>query len=1222
MGMKHHWILKRTTALIAALLMLLSVLPQAVAASIDWSELQIALNWTDENGEPASAAAIPVTETENGEGCFWVKIPQEALYIPLTISIYHPQHTYEFSPADGSMLEGVMDAGEYLDTAAFSYIPVSAYDPENNTTEVFLLFVSTVTDTPELVTPEPEPTEEITPEPEPTEYITPEPEPTELITPEPEPTEYITSEPEPTAYIAPEPEPMDEITAEPGPTEEISPEPTATPEEDTEMPVGELINRYGITTKKVNFRKGPSTDAGKHGELPKDKHVYLIYSEYNEKNELWTKVEVDGTSGYLMSEYLRMLPQSESNAYDLAQSSPAPLYTMDQVHPTEAVTPEPAPTDTPEPEIMVTDTPAPTDTPEPTATAEPTLAPVITEGEMINRYGMTNKGKVNVRSEPSVDSTKVTTLEKKGEHVYLLRAEKNESNESWTQVQINSSDGYIKTDLLDLLTQEDSDAYDRLQGTPAPVYSEEQLATPTPVVTEEPVPTDTPTAPPTETPEPTIPVGEMLNRYGATRSKVWFRKDASTNAEKIKELSKNTQVYLIYTFENELGETWTYAMVDGTTGYIMTNYLRVLTEEDSAAIDRAQATQAPAFTLEDIFPTEEPSPVVTLEPTKEPPVEPTDTPEPTATQAPEPTDTPEPEITEAPAPTDTPEPEVTEAPAATDTPEPETTEAPVPTDTPEPAATEAAAVTDTPAPEATEAPAPTDTPTAAPTDTPEPTAAPTDTPAPTAEPTQTPVPYQRIGYAITIGDGIPVRQWPTSASSIISELPANKIVYVTGQAYVDDTAWSAAEFDGRWGYVRADMLRMISAQEMEAFADLIRNTVTPPPDTTVAPYTYDADEMSCYGYVTTDAVNFREGPDTNSRKIRQMKRYALFLVYGSEQVNGVTWYRVSYDGQTGYLNGKYFKQMTVGEAEEFFASSKYTEGIANNKPQSADNGQTVQTTGSPTGIVSAEDQKVSEWVNPATGSTVSYEPFDPFATPSPLSENELEKNEFVNSLLKQVQEGTLKQEDVETELGKFYKDAQNPEESVANALAYIQQKLGTETEQPSESPDPLATEEITEFPQEQSSGGSIGWIIALLLLAGAAGGGYYWYSQTQKKREAAQRMARKKAAESRGQQSRNQQAPDAGKTNAPVSAQNAAKVRTGTYTDKPGSVRPKATPTEAAPERNARKPYSTGSGNPYGRYTSSDNEENATYTASFKPGAGKNTAGEKDTEAKDGNNEE
>ena len=312
-----------------------------------------------------------------------------------------------------------------------------------------------------------------------------------------------------------------------------------------------------------------------------------------------------------------------------------------------------------------------------------------------------------------------------------------------------------------------------------------------------------------------------------------------------------------------------------------------------------------------------------------------------------------------------------------------------------------------------------------------------------------------------------------------------------------------------------------------------------------------------------------------------------------------------YNNQEGYLNGKYFKQMTVGEAEAFLASSKYQEGLTNNSEQTTGSDKPV-TTGSPTGIVSAEDQKVSEWVNPATGSTVSYEPFDPFATPAPLAENELEKNEFINSVIAQLQSGELKQEDLQTELEKFYKDAADPEGSVSKAMAYIQEKLNLQTEEPTEEPGEQVTE-APEYPQEQSSGGAAGWIIALVLLAAAGGGGYYWYARTQQKREAAQRIAKQKVA----RQQKSMAGKDAaGKPSDPVSAQNAAKVRTGNYTGGPGTARPKATPS-ASSGTQAPKTYKTGSGNPYGRYSASDTDEDASYTASFKPKAGKDDADRK-----------
>ncbi|MBP5726556.1 MAG: SH3 domain-containing protein [Clostridia bacterium] len=519
-----------------------------------------------------------------------------------------------------------------------------------------------------------------------------------------------------------------------------------------------------------------------------------------------------------------------------------------------------------------------------------------------------------------------------------------------------------------------------------------------------------------------------------------------------------------------------------------------------------------------------------------------------------------------------------------------------------------APVTEAPATEPPTAPpteAPTATPTTAPTDTPVPVPAETPVPAPTQEPPQI------SGYGITIGDGIPVRERPTAASAIKEELPVNKIVYVYGQIYQNGIAWHEIEHDGKWGYVRADLIRIMSYGEMAAYEEKLQPQDTPIPNVTVAPYTYDPNEMSCYGYVTTDAVNFRTEASSSSRRIRLMKKYATFIVYGAIQADGETWYKVSYDGQIGYLNGKYFKQMTVSEAEQFLQSDKYREGLANNNVQNTTDhtASSPTTTGSPSGIVTAEDQKVSEWVNPAAGAAVSYKPFDPFATPEPLPENEFEKNEFVNSLIDQVKAGSLKKDELKIELEKFYKDAADPTGIVERAMAYIEGKTDLAGEEPSQSPEPLATEEINEFPQEQSTGGGAGWVVAGLLLAAGGGGGYYWYLQRERKRKAAQRMAQKRVAQQNKAVQQNKPRPagqngSGNSTGNAASAQNAARVRTGSYTGSAGGAKPRVTPTTPASGTNNGKTYGTGTKNPYGRYTRSGSDEESAYTASFKPEGG------------------
>ena len=73
------------------------------------------------------------------------------------------------------------------------------------------------------------------------------------------------------------------------------------------------------------------------------------------------------------------------------------------------------------------------------------------------------------------------------------------------------------------------------------------------------------------------------------------------------------------------------------------------------------------------------------------------------------------------------------------------------------------------------------------------------------------------------------------------------------------------------------------------------------------------------------------------------------------------------------------------------------------------------------------------------------------------------EGEYLDSLASKLQDGTLKQEDLQTELEKFYKDAADPEGSVTAATAYILEKTGLTTETPSESPEPMVTEEIINF---------------------------------------------------------------------------------------------------------------------------------------------------------------
>ena len=319
-----------------------------------------------------------------------------------------------------------------------------------------------------------------------------------------------------------------------------------------------------------------------------------------------------------------------------------------------------------------------------------------------------------------------------------------------------------------------------------------------------------------------------------------------------------------------------------------------------------------------------------------------------------------------------------------------------------------------------------------------------------------------------------------------------------GQAYtMNGEAWHSVRYSGNLGYIRADMLRFVT------------NTDAP---ATTQP-TVNPDGLSAYGYVSSSTVNFRQAASTSSTRLRVLKKYAMCLVLGTEQVGDTTWYHVKYDNQEGYIAGNYFKHMTISEVNAFLSSDEYRQGVLNNSTANNNQDNTGSFVGG--GVVSEEDKNVNEWTNPNSGLNVSYEPFDPFATVEPIA---------------------------------------------------------TETPDPSASADPSASPEATATlellptldvndPGESQGGGSaVGCIIAIVILALGGGGVYAYVLYTQNKRKAAQRAAQRRAQAAQQQRANAQQRP--GQPNQP---------RTGTYTNQAGAARP-----TGYPQPQARKPYAPG----------------------------------------------
>ena len=428
------------------------------------------------------------------------------------------------------------------------------------------------------------------------------------------------------------------------------------------------------------------------------------------------------------------------------------------------------------------------------------------------------------------------------------------------------------------------------------------------------------------------------------------------------------------------------------------------------------------------------------------------------------------------------------------------------------------------------------------------------TPTPDVTPTATMEPPQVAGYAMTIGDNVYFRNMPSTTSDIRDVLRQGVVVYVNGQQYVDGVAWHIVQYNSQWGYIRADMLRFMSPAEVQAY---LNSQATPAPTLITTPQPYDPNGLSSYGYVTSSTVNFRKEASTSSSRIAVLRQYAMCLVLGTTEVNGTTWYHVRYNNQDGYLSGNFFRQMSIAEWEEFLGSSEYQQGIINNTQTNTNNtGSTGSTgsTGTSGGVVSPEDQTVNTWTNPNSGLNVSYQPFDPFATPEPIAQ-----------------------------------DTASP----------------TETASPTASPTiaPLPTVQLPYEQEEEGGGSAVGWIIGVVLLLLIGGGGYAYVLYRQNKR----RLAAQRAAQRRAQAAQQHRGPD-GRNGASTANARANPPRTGTYVNQGGQPQARRPYSAGANGQSAQygqqpvKPPVTGTrptdGTPIGTPagTTTDNRQSSAYT--------------------------
>ena len=191
--------------------------------------------------------------------------------------------------------------------------------------------------------------------------------------------------------------------------------------------------------------------------------------------------------------------------------------------------------------------------------------------------------------------------------------------------------------------------------------------------------------------------------------------------------------------------------------------------------------------------------------------------------------------------------------------------------------------------------------------TPTPTAEPV-TPTPTAEPSPTPAPY--TGYALTVR-AVDLRTGVTVSDTTLSSLPANSLLYLYGQAYVNGVCWNSAEqmSSHASGFVQDDALRRISAEEAGPFLAAMTQTNSPaPPTIKPDPYT---------GYARTNGSNVmvRNYADEKAEIAAVLGDNEAVWVMGQEYVAGSPYYwEVVQSGKLfGYVRSDQLRMMEPEE---------------------------------------------------------------------------------------------------------------------------------------------------------------------------------------------------------------------------------------------------------------------------------------------------------------------
>ncbi len=172
--------------------------------------------------------------------------------------------------------------------------------------------------------------------------------------------------------------------------------------------------------------------------------------------------------------------------------------------------------------------------------------------------------------------------------------------------------------------------------------------------------------------------------------------------------------------------------------------------------------------------------------------------------------------------------------------------------------------------------------------TPEPTATPK--PEPTATPSPAPSPEPAVYGRVKVNTSLNVRQGAGTQYKVIGSLTNNTKVEIIGES----GEWYRIKTGSLTGYSSKKYIVLESSEPSPPPSD---DPGSPPTDPALPP------EQERYGIVTASALNIRSGPGTKNHKVGMVLKGKKVKIH--EKVG--EWYRITYNGISGYVHGSYIK---------------------------------------------------------------------------------------------------------------------------------------------------------------------------------------------------------------------------------------------------------------------------------------------------------------------------